>query len=114
MTASHCSIQPPQQLRHTPVELHALGIEPKPFPVAVPLLRRRRRARAHRGPANPEGDRARELPQELPHALEVLVRTTFLYPEPSFAYNTGDPNFTSAIDAGELVSGHLALERRPG
>jgi len=44
----------------------------------------------------------------------VLVRATFLYPKPSFAYNAGDPNFTSAIDADELVSGHLALKRRPG
>ena len=38
----------------------------------------------------------------------------FLYPAPSFAYNAGNPNFTSAIDTDELVSGHLALERRPG
>ena len=78
------------------------------------LPRRRRRARAHRGPANPEGDCARELPQELPHALVVLVHSTFLYPEPSFAYTAGDPTCTSAIDADELVSGHRALERRPG
>ena len=89
-------------------------MEPKPFPVAVPLLHRRRRARAHRGPASPEGERARELPQEHPHALVVLVRATFLYPEPSFTYNAGDPNIFSAIDADELDSVHPALECRPG
>jgi hypothetical protein len=43
----------------------------------------------------------------------VLVCTTFLYPDPSFAYNAGHPNFTSALDVDELVSGHRALERRP-
>ena len=41
----------------------------------------------------------------------VLVRATFLYPEPSFAYNTGDPNIFSAISAGELVSDLPPLER---
>ena len=44
----------------------------------------------------------------------MLVRVTFLYPEPSFAYNTGDPNIFSAISAGELVSDHPPLERLQG
>ena len=39
---------------------------------------------------------------------------TFLYPEPSFTYNAGDPNIFSAISADELVSGHLPLERLQG
>src|SRR6185295_18025907 len=99
-SALHCSIRPLRKLHHPPVELHARGIEAKPFPDAVPLLRRRRRARAHRGPASPEEERARELPQEHPHALAVLVRATFLHPEPFFAYNAGDPNILSAISAG--------------
>jgi hypothetical protein len=90
------------------------GIEPRRTPDAVPLLRRRRRARAHRGPASPEGDRALQLPQAHPQAHAVLVRALFLYPEPSFTYNTGEPNNRSAIDADELDSVHQALERRPG
>ena len=40
----------------------------------------------------------------------MLVRATFLYPEPSFAYTTGDPNATAAIDADELDSCHLSPE----
>ena len=36
----------------------------------------------------------------------VLVRATFLYPEPSFAYN--------AISAGELASDLLSPERLQG
>ena len=44
----------------------------------------------------------------------VLVRTLFPYPEPSFAYNAGELNNHSAIDADELDSVHQALERRPG
>jgi len=63
--ALHCPIRPPQQLRHLLVKLHARGIEPNPPPDAVPLLRRRRRARAHRGPASSEGDRARQLPRSI-------------------------------------------------
>ena len=47
-TTLHCSIQPPQKLLHLPVELHAHGIEPNPSPDAISLLRRHRRARAHR------------------------------------------------------------------
>ena len=62
------------------------------------LPRRRRRARAHRGPASLEGDRARQLPQAHPQALAVLVRAPFPYPEPSFTYNAGDPNIRSAVD----------------
>ena len=64
--APHCPLRPPQQLRHLLVTLHARAIEPKPPPNAVPLLRRRRRAQAHRGPASSEGDRARQLPQKHP------------------------------------------------
>ena len=112
--ALHCPIRPPQQLRHPLVKLHACGIEPKPPPDAVPLLRRRRRARAPRGPASPEGERARELPQEHPHALAVLVRATFPYPEPSLAYNAGEPNISSAISTGELASDLLPPERLQG
>ena len=52
-----------------------------------------------------------QLPQELPHALAVLVCATFLYPEPSFAYTDDDPNTTTAVDADELVSGHHPPER---
>ena len=44
----------------------------------------------------------------------MLVRVTFLYPEPSFAYTADDPNTTAAVDADELVSGHYSPERRPG
>ena len=44
----------------------------------------------------------------------MLVRTLFPYPELSFTYNAGDPNFRSAIDADELESMHQTLERRPG
>jgi hypothetical protein len=44
----------------------------------------------------------------------VLVRALFLYPEPSFTYNAGEPNNPSVIDADELDSVHQALERRPG
>ena len=44
----------------------------------------------------------------------MLVHATFLYPEPSFTYNAGDPNIFSAIDADELDSSHPALERRLG
>jgi len=44
----------------------------------------------------------------------VLVRATFLYPEPSFPFDTGDPNNFSAINADELASVLPALERRPG
>ena len=55
--------------------------------------------------------RARELPQEHPQALAVLVRALFPYPELSFTYNAGDPNFRSAIDADELDSVHRSLER---
>jgi hypothetical protein len=45
---------------------------------------------ARRGPAKFEGVRARQLPQELSHALAVLVRATFVYPEPSFAYTADE------------------------
>ena len=69
---------------------------------------------AHRGPAKSEGVRARQLPQELPHTLVVLVRATFLYPEPSFTNTAGDPNAAAAIDADELDSGHHSPEHRPG
>src|SRR6185503_11994078 len=37
--APHCPLRPPKQLRHLPVTLHACGIEPKPPPEAVHLLR---------------------------------------------------------------------------
>ena len=57
---------------------------------------------------------ARQLPQELPHALAVLVRATFLYPEPSFTYNAGEPNISSAISPGELASDLLPPERLQG
>ena len=112
--ALHCPLRPPQQLRHLLVTLHARGIEPKPPPDAVPLLRRRRRAQAHRGPASSEGDRARQLPQKLPQAHAVLVRALFPYPEPSFTSSTGEPNNRPVIDADELEPVHQTLERRPG
>ena len=38
----------------------------------------------------------------------------FLYPEPSFTYNAGDPNIFSAISADELVSDHPPPERLQG
>ena len=44
----------------------------------------------------------------------MLVRATFLRPEPSFSYNASDPNIRSAIDADELDSVHRTLKRRPG
>ena len=44
----------------------------------------------------------------------MLVRATFLYPEPSFTYNAGEPNISSAINAGELASDLLSLERLQG
>ena len=91
-TAPHCPLRPPQKLLHLLVTLHSRGIEPKPPPDAVPLLRRRRRARAHRGPASSEGDRARQLPQKHPQAHVVLVRALFPYPEPSFTPSAGEPN----------------------
>ena len=112
-TALHCPIQPPQQLLHLPIELHACGIEPNPSPDAVPLLRRRRRARAPRGPASFKGDRARQLPQAHPQAHAVLVRALFPYPEPSFTSSTGEPNNRPAIAADELETVHQTLERRP-
>src|SRR6185503_5070477 len=112
--APHCPLRPPQQLRHLLVTLHARGIEPKPPPDAVPLLRRRRRAQAPRGPASSEGDRARQLPQKHPQAHAVLVRALFSYPEPSFTSSAGEPNNRPAIAADELEPVHQALERRPG
>jgi len=112
--APHCPLRPPQQLRHLLVTLHARGIEPKPPPDAVPLLRRRRRAQAHRGPASSEGDRARQLPQKHPQAHAVLVRALLPYPEPSFTSSAGEPNNRPAIDADELEPVHQTLERRPG
>ena len=112
--APHCPLRPPQQLRHLPVTLHARGIEPKPPPDAVPLLRRRRRAQAHHGPAGSEEDRARQLPQKLPRAHAVLVRALFPYPEPSFTSSAGEPNNRPAIDADDLEPMHQTLERRPG
>jgi len=42
------------------------------------------------------------------------MHTTFPYPEPSFAYNAGDPNIFSAISAGELASDLLPPERLQG
>jgi hypothetical protein len=112
--APHCPLRPPQKLLHLLVTLHARGIEPKPPPDAVPLLRRRRRARAHRGPASSEGDRARQLPQKHPRAHAVLVRALFPYPEPSFTSSAGEPNNRPAINADELKPVHQTLERRPG
>ena len=44
----------------------------------------------------------------------MLVRATFLYPEPSFAYTIDDLDATAAIDADELDSGHYSPEHRPG
>ena len=44
----------------------------------------------------------------------MLVRATFLYPEPSFTYNAGEPNISSAISAGELASDLLSPERLQG
>ena len=44
----------------------------------------------------------------------VLVRATFLFPEPSFAYNAGNPNIFSALSAGELVSDRRPPERLQG
>ena len=41
----------------------------------------------------------------------MLVRATFPYSEPSFAYNAGEPNISSAISAGELASDLLSPER---
>jgi hypothetical protein len=112
--APHCPLRPPQQLRHLPVKLHARGIESKPPPEAVPLLRRRRRAQAHRGPASSGEDRARQLPQKHPRAHAVLVRALFPYPEPSFASSAGEPNNRPAINADELEPVLQTLERRPG
>ena len=112
--APHCSLRPPQQLRHLPVKLHARGIESKPPPEAVPLLRRRRRAQAHRGPASSGEDRARQLPQKHPRAHSVLVRALFHYPEPSFTSSAGEPNNRPAINADELEPVLQTLERRPG
>jgi hypothetical protein len=43
-----------------------------------------------------------------------ILRALFPYPEPSFAYNAGESNNRSAIDADELDSVHQALERRSG
>ena len=44
----------------------------------------------------------------------MLVHVMFLYPEPSFTYNAGDPNIFSAISADELVSDHPPPERLQG
>ena len=112
--APHCPLRPPQKLLHLLVTLHARGIEPKPPPDAVPLLRRRRRAQAHRGPASSEEDRARQLPQKHPRAHAVLVRALFHYPEPSFTSSAGEPNNQPAINADELEPVLQTLERRPG
>ena len=112
--ALHCPIRPPQQLRHLLVKLHARGIEPNPSPDAVPLLRRRRRAQAHRGPASSGEGRARQLPQKHPRAHAVLVRALFPYPEPSFTSSAGEPNNPPAINADELEPVLQTLERRPG
>ena len=65
-----------------------------------------------RGPADSGDNRARDLPEQLPHALTVLVRSTFDHPEPSFGHNASDPNATAAIHAGELDSDHPSLEHR--
>ena len=44
----------------------------------------------------------------------MLVRATFLHPEPSFTYNASNPNIFSAISADELVSDHPPPERLQG
>ena len=67
---------------------------------------------ARRGPVDSGGDRAQHLPQKLPHALAVLVRLTFDYPEPFFTRTTGDPSATAAIDADEHDSCHPKPEHR--
>ena len=51
-------------------------------------------------------------PQQLPHALAVLVCSTFDYPEPSFGHDAGNPNATATIHAGDLDSEHPSPERR--
>ena len=51
---------------------------------------------ARRGPVDSGGDRAQHLPQKLPHALAVLVRLTFDYPEPSFTHTADDLSATAA------------------
>ena len=42
------------------------------------------------------------------------MHATFPYPEPSFVYDTGDPNILSAISAGELTSDLLPPEQLQG
>ena len=69
---------------------------------------------ARRGPVKSGVVRARQVPQELPHTLAVLVCVMFVYPELSFTYTTDDSNAIAAIDADELVSGHRSPEHRPG
>ena len=81
-TALHCPIQPPQQLLHLPVELHACGIEPNPPPDAVPLLRRRRRARAPRGPASPEESVHESYPRRILMLSQCLCAPRSSTPSP--------------------------------
>ena len=68
--------------------------------------------KTRRGPADSGSNRARQLPQQLPRALTVLVCSTFDYPELSFLHTAGDPNATAAINAGDLDSGYPSPEHR--
>ena len=68
--------------------------------------------KAHRGSADFGEDRAQLLPQELPHALAVLMRSMFDHPELFFLYTAGPPSSAAAFDASNLDSGHHRPEHR--
>ena len=86
----------------------------KPTQTPLPFHAAAGELKARRGPVKSGGVRARHLPQELPHALVVLVRSMFDHPEPSFTRTVDDPSATAAITADEHDSGHHRPEHRNG
>src|SRR6185437_10046329 len=75
---------------------------PNPFPSPFPFC-------AAAGELGLTSDRPAQrecVHESYPRSILKLSRCScaFLYPEPSFAYNAGDPNIFFAISAGELVS----------
>ena len=89
-------------------------IPPEPTKTPLPLRAAAAELKARFGPAKSGGDRERHLPQELPHALAVLMRSMFNHPELSFNRTVDDPSATATITADEHDSGHHRPEHRNG
>ena len=80
-------------------------IPPEPTKTPLPLRAAAAELKARFGPAKSGGDRERHLPQELPHALAVLLRSTFDHPELFFLHTACYPSSAAAFDAVNLNSG---------